>query len=95
MKKALVGVNAGALGLIVAAFFVLWIRVPLQYSACAVLGCCLVTFFNVNTPLAIGLSGLLGIFINLISHWLAHTSDATPIAPPIAAIVNSTLALMG
>jgi chromate transport protein ChrA len=95
MKKALVGVNAGALGLIVAAFFILWAKVPVQYSACAVLGCCLVAFYDINTPLAIGSSGVLGLVINLLFTALANNAGNGHVHPPLAAApmyLNSTLA---
>lgn len=61
-----VGVNAGALGLIVQAFLVLWMKVPLQFNSCGVFAFCLAGFFDINTPTVIVTSGILGLLINLI-----------------------------
>jgi hypothetical protein len=61
-----VGVNAGALGLILSAFLLLWAKIPLMFNSCAVLAYLLSGFFDINTPLVIVLSGLLGLCINLI-----------------------------
>jgi len=65
MKRVLVGVNSGALGLIVAGFFILFVKVPLRFISCAVFGFMLTFFYDLNTPAVIGLSGMLGLVINL------------------------------
>lgn len=66
MKKVLVGLNAGALGLILSAFFVLWVKFPVIYASAALLGGGLVLFYDVATPIAIVISGLFGIVLGVL-----------------------------
>jgi putative chromate ion transporter len=83
MQKVLVGVNAAALGFILSAFFLLFAKVPTIYDACAVLVCCLVAFYDLNTPAAIGVGGATGILIGLIfdSSHIVPPSAPSPMAP--------------
>lgn len=66
MKKVLVGLNAGALGLILSAFFILWVKFPVIYASAALLGGGLVLFYDVATPIAIVISGLFGIVLGVL-----------------------------
>lgn len=94
MQKVLVGVNACAIGFILSAFFLLFAKVPTLYDAVAVLVCCLVAFYDLNVPAAIGTGGIVGLVIGLLFESSGTPSPSAPssLAPFYAPIPGNLTA---